>query len=179
LVRLTASGAVDPSYDLGTNTVLAVYGLALQTDGKAIVLADALFNGSYVHRRNVDGSLDKTLVSSAEGGFIASVALDQNGLLLVSGTFTNVNGVAANGIARVLPNAATPAPILQKAKVASQAFSVDVPTSSGATYTLESKTDLANPTWTPHPSFIGDGKTNTVTDPDALVPRKFYRVRAE
>lgn len=179
LIRLTTTGAIDSSYNLGTNTLYAVYGLALQTDGKAIVLADGPFDGSYVHRRNVDGSFDKTLVSSANGGFIASVALDQNGLLLVSGTFTNVNGVAANAIARVVTSSPAPAPLLQKAKIANQAFSVDVPTSNGATYTLEAKTDLANPTWTPRASMVGDGKTNTVTDPDPLVPRKFYRVRAE
>jgi hypothetical protein len=60
-------------------------------------------------------------------------------------------------------------------------FGVQLPTENGFNYTLEFADHLANPpiNWqaVPGATVAGDGTTKTLTDADATVAMRFYRVK--
>jgi hypothetical protein len=55
-------------------------------------------------------------------------------------------------------------------------FTVAVPTHGGQGYALEFKRALDETQWTPLPLVPGAGGVQTLTDPSATDPRRFYRV---
>ena len=68
--------------------------------GKIVVQADGKFItvGAKVARFNPDGSLDSGFI---QGPAANKVAMQSDGRLVVSGSFTSYNGTAQNGIARI------------------------------------------------------------------------------
>lgn len=58
-------------------------------------------------------------------------------------------------------------------------FSVSLSTARGRAYCLEFKTSLADPDWTPVASDPGSGAPQLLSDPAAVGPQRFYRVRVE
>lgn len=117
LARLETNGAVDFSFNAGTNlyaanTVLQfVRCLQLLPDGK--ILVGGGFNraaGSardYLARFLPDGTLDASygvVPLPGPGGPIFSMAEAPGGLIYVGGAFTNFNGVAMTNLARLLPD---------------------------------------------------------------------------
>jgi uncharacterized delta-60 repeat protein len=128
LARLNADGSVDVSFDPGTGVCCgsgigpsdlggSVSALAIQKDGK-IILGGSFSTIQGVSRKglarlNTDGTLDDTFepgsgvgVGPASSGPspVSTVVLQPDGKLLVGGSFTSVNGVARNGLARLHPN---------------------------------------------------------------------------
>src|SRR5258708_3471994 len=70
---------------------------AVQQDGKIIIA-----NPSGIGRINKDGSKDNSFtVASCDGGEIHSLALQDNGKILIGGSFLLVNGTATNYLARL------------------------------------------------------------------------------
>ncbi len=71
---------------------------------------------------------------------------------------------------------------LQIASVSNQAAQQNLlfnPLASGREYTLEYSTDLVNGIWLPLAGYFGpvtNGDKVTITDPNAFLPRKFYRL---
>ncbi len=57
------------------------------------------------------------------------------------------------------------------------AVSVQVHTFSGKTYVLESKDSLADADWSVLQTITGDGTRKSLTDTNATVPHRYYRVR--
>jgi uncharacterized delta-60 repeat protein len=88
-----------------------VYGLALQPDGKTIVVGDFfsydLTGRNCIARATASGYLDTTF-DPGEGAddFISCVALTTNNEALIGGNFTSYNGTLRNGIALVKTNGA-------------------------------------------------------------------------
>jgi uncharacterized delta-60 repeat protein len=104
IARLTASGALDPSFDPGTGADSSVLALALQPDGKVIL--GGWFNQlggtsrSRIGRLNTSGSVDTTFNPGANGA-VYSVALQPDGTLLCGGAFTTLGGAARTGVGRL------------------------------------------------------------------------------
>lgn len=108
IARLNADGSVDSSFNPGADS--AVYSLAVQPDGKILVggYFDRLGGAAKYRlgRLNADGTLDTGFNAPPGGDFprIYSIALQANGMFIVSGTFTSINGTIRNQIARLFPN---------------------------------------------------------------------------
>jgi uncharacterized delta-60 repeat protein/CSLREA domain-containing protein len=105
-----APGSLDTSFNPGSGVNDFVRALALQPDGKVVIVGDFTnYNGTArggVARLNADGSLDTSLNpgSGASASFIrsiAAVALQPDGKILIGGNFNNYNGTPINGIARL------------------------------------------------------------------------------
>jgi uncharacterized delta-60 repeat protein len=108
IARLDSISGLADSFNPNPNST--VFAIAVQADGK--ISAGGAFttlapNGGAAVTRNriarleTDGTLDRTLNLSAVGNFVLATAVQQDGKILVGGTFTTVLGVARNNIARL------------------------------------------------------------------------------
>ena len=109
LARLNADGSLDHGFDIGTGADLVVNAVAVQPDGRIVVVGDfAHFNGVAlpgIARLNPDGSLDGSFNPGT--GFNDSVRLvgvQEDGRILVGGFFTEFNGAVRNRVARLMPD---------------------------------------------------------------------------
>ena len=107
--RLNSDGSLDHNFDIGTGADLVVNAIALQPDGRVVVVGDfAHFNGAPLRgiaRLNADGSIDESFNPGV--GFNDSVRLvevQEDGRILVGGFFTEFNGVVRNRVARLMPD---------------------------------------------------------------------------
>jgi len=113
IARLKPGGLVDESFNPGTGITgvysyisIAVYALAVQTDGKIIVGGNFTgYNGipmNNIARLNSDGSLDASFTAgTGADDIIYDVAIQQDGKIIIGGSFSNYNGVSRNKIARL------------------------------------------------------------------------------
>ncbi|MFH2123590.1 MAG: hypothetical protein ABIJ50_08940, partial [Pseudomonadota bacterium] len=112
LVRLTSTGAVDTSFNIGSgfNDYSVVTSLAVQPDGNYLVGGTfTTFNGtirSAIARLLSTGALDTSFNCSISGGYgeVDSIALQEDGRIVIGGNFTTVNGVARMNVARLNPD---------------------------------------------------------------------------
>ncbi|MCC3160777.1 T9SS type A sorting domain-containing protein [Hymenobacter sp. 15J16-1T3B] len=110
MVRLTASGALDTSFGIGTGPgglTSAVRSVVQQPDGKLLVGGTfTTFNGQptgNVLRLNLDGTQDNTFQAGtpALSGGVYRIRLRPDGSLLLVGAFTSYNGTPRGGMAKV------------------------------------------------------------------------------
>jgi uncharacterized delta-60 repeat protein len=117
LARLNEDGSLDTSFDIGAgfahaSTINAsVNFLELQPDGKVICAGswDTVDGVAMplVARLTDDGSLDETFaIGTGFNGLISDLALQPDGMVLVSGWFDEFNGVERDRIARLTPTGA-------------------------------------------------------------------------
>ncbi len=111
IIRLNADGSKDSSFITGTGfnssiTPYGVFSIAVQSDGKILVGgAFTSYQGvlaSNIIRLNNDGSIDNTFSTGA--GFdqlVTSIALQNDGKILVGGSFWSYKGVTENRITRL------------------------------------------------------------------------------
>ncbi|MEP6512045.1 MAG: delta-60 repeat domain-containing protein, partial [Dokdonella sp.] len=106
IARLNADGSVDVTFD--PNADGTVNTLAVQPDGKLVVgggFTTLAPNGGtaitrqYVARLNVDGSVDLTFDPNANN-FVAALALQPDGKLVVGGDFTSLSPNSGTAIPR-------------------------------------------------------------------------------
>lgn len=104
LARLTATGALDATFDPGVGPSSSVESIRLQQDGKLLVGGwFSTFNGfsqDYIARVNTDGSLDMAYRATADS-IVYSIRLQQDGRAIIAGSFSTVNGVSKRGLARI------------------------------------------------------------------------------
>ena len=106
IARLNSDGTVDNSFDAGFGLNDSVQSVVVQPDGRIVVTGmftqvDGV-NRNRIVRLNSDGSIDDTF--NPGGGAnnpIRSVALQDDGKLIIVGDFTEYNGVVRNGVARI------------------------------------------------------------------------------
>ncbi len=109
LVRINADGTADPTYKPLPDPAVSVNlgPGALRADGTAyltsLINVPGLGNGYYLHRFFGDGSRD-TSFNPFVFGNISFIEAAPDGSVFLAGAFTQVNGVSAPGIARVLPD---------------------------------------------------------------------------
>jgi uncharacterized delta-60 repeat protein len=108
MVRLNANGSFDNTFNIGIGFSYLVYDIALQPDGKVIVGGEfGLINGISrvrIARLNSNGSLDYSFnPGTGPNNYIHpnSIALQNDGKIIIGGSFTNYSGVNRNRIARL------------------------------------------------------------------------------
>lgn len=106
IARLDPDGSVDPSFNTGTGFDEYITSMALQPDGKILVLGYfSTFDGQAVPdlvRLNGDGTLDPTFDAGSGPSDLAEVVLVQpDGKVLVGGQFHTFNGSASPFIVRL------------------------------------------------------------------------------
>jgi uncharacterized delta-60 repeat protein len=110
IARLNADGTLDASFNPGTGTDGDVLALALQPDGRIIVVGEFThINGvdrNRIVRLNANGSLDLSInFGSGANSFIAATLIQPDDQIVIGGGFTLVNGFNRNYIARLLGGA--------------------------------------------------------------------------
>lgn len=106
VARLNADGFIDPTYNIGTGANQSVNDIAIQSDGKVIIVGNfSSFNSTAskrIARLNTDGTLDATFNIGTGANYpITTVEIQNDGKILIGGNFTNYNGIARNRIARI------------------------------------------------------------------------------
>jgi uncharacterized delta-60 repeat protein len=111
IARLNDNGTVDTSFATGLGANAPVYALAAYPTnspyaGKVLVGgAFTNLNGlplNYIARLNVDGSVDTNFnLNMGTSDAVHAITIQVDGKVLIGGNFTNVNGMAANRIARL------------------------------------------------------------------------------
>jgi uncharacterized delta-60 repeat protein len=111
VARLNFDGTVDPTFQPGLGADGAVTGLALQADGKVIIIGSFGRVGGQPHpliaRLEADGTVDATFNCRLTGDLhlrLDSLAVQPSGQIWIGGRFTNVNGVARLNLARLNPD---------------------------------------------------------------------------
>ncbi|MGC8744337.1 MAG: Calx-beta domain-containing protein [Verrucomicrobiia bacterium] len=106
VARINPDGTIDLSFNIGSGANGAVYSVAIQKDGKALVAgAFTTFNDRSVPalvRLNADGSIDNTFAPEQIVGSVRKVVVADDGKILIGGAFyiTNAN-YTAYGLARL------------------------------------------------------------------------------
>ena len=111
VARLNTDGSVDTSFSPAFSESGFVGSVVVQADGKILLgfIQDGGTGEPAVLRLNADGSLDASFnaaISYTAGGTTASaevlgIAVQADGKILVGGTFTTVDGITANDLARL------------------------------------------------------------------------------
>ena len=90
-------------------------------------------------------------------------------LKMTAGTGVNAN------FYMLVPATTPPANVMIEASLSGTNVVISFPTAVGFTYTVLTKNNLADPTWTPLISVPGDGSMKSVTDP-ATAAKRYYRL---
>ena len=105
IARANADGSLDPSFAPVAGANSMVRGVALQTDGKVLIVGNfTTYNGTgrnRVARINSDGSLDGSFdPGTGANNFVFAVFQQADGRVLIGGSFSNVGGSTRNRLAR-------------------------------------------------------------------------------
>jgi uncharacterized delta-60 repeat protein len=110
IARLNPDGTLDTSFHasiVGAPNIANVNTIVLQPDGK-ILLGGSFtqVNGtlrSNIVRLNADGSIDSSLLATISGGqaFVSRILRQPDGRIVIAGSFTQVDGVLRENIARL------------------------------------------------------------------------------
>ena len=106
IIRLNTDGTKDSSFITGTGFNFSVNSMALQTNGKILVGGDFnSYNGvaqNKIIRLNTDGTKDSSFITgNAFNSYILSIALQNNGKIIIGGAFTVYNGETENRLVRL------------------------------------------------------------------------------
>lgn len=110
IARLNADGTLDTSFHaliVGAPNIANVHAIALQPDGKILVGGSfTQVNGtlrSNIVRLNADGSIDPSLLATISGAqaFVSKIVRQPDGEIIIGGSFTQVDNVARESIARL------------------------------------------------------------------------------
>jgi hypothetical protein len=105
---LNRDGSVDAGFDPGTDALSGeVFTIALQADGHVIVGGEFDVEegrgGPGIARLGLDGRLDDSFDpgTGTRGGTVFAAAIQADGRVLIGGSFSSIDGVARNNIARL------------------------------------------------------------------------------
>ena len=107
IARLNVDGTPDTNFLASAVGVAnGVYAVAVQNDGRVLIGGGfTLVNGvarNFIARLNDDGTVDSGFdPGSGANATVRSIAIDENGQILIAGDFTVVDGVLRNRIARL------------------------------------------------------------------------------
>ncbi len=110
-----ASGDVDLSFDPGSSINGDVFTMALQSDGRVLIggafttVTGAMRSG--IARLNTDGSVDESFLHGMAGvthqgigPMVNNIAVQNDGKILIDGSFDSVNGVPQTNFTRLNPD---------------------------------------------------------------------------
>ncbi len=109
VVRLSGDGEIDSAFDMGSGANNTVLDTALQPNGKVVLGGGfSSYNGvpaNGIARLNDDGSIDVSFNSGVGAGggmpYVYALALQPDGKIVITGSFTSYNGISRNRIARI------------------------------------------------------------------------------
>ncbi|TSJ46268.1 delta-60 repeat domain-containing protein, partial [Fluviicola chungangensis] len=106
ILRLNSDGSMDGTFNSGSGFNAAVETINVQTDGKLLIGGDfTTYNGTPVNRLirlNPDGSIDSVFETETGTNLsINAINIQSDGRIVISGAFTNYNGIPRNRIARL------------------------------------------------------------------------------
>jgi len=110
IVRLNSDGTRDTTFTTNTGTGAAgsIYALAVQSDGKILIVGNfTTWNAvtvGYIVRLNADGTRDTTFTTNTGTGAavpIYAVVVQSDGKIVLGGAFTTWNGTTVNRIVRL------------------------------------------------------------------------------
>jgi uncharacterized delta-60 repeat protein/uncharacterized repeat protein (TIGR01451 family) len=106
IARLNPDGSLDAGFHVGTGANGGVITTAIQSDGKIIIGGVfSSFNGkarNCIARLNTDGSLDTSFrVGTGANSSVIAAKVQSDGKIIISGAFTEYNGISRNRIARL------------------------------------------------------------------------------
>lgn len=109
IARLNIDGSIDPTFNPGAGADNPIYDIALQPNERIIIVGDfGTYNGvtrNSIARLQTNGVLDASFdIGTGANGAIFTVALQNDGKVLIGGDFTTFNGVPRNRIARLNAN---------------------------------------------------------------------------
>lgn len=106
IIRVNADGSLDDTFDAGTGPDYGVNDIALQADGKVLMVGSFdTINGIARHdvaRLNADGSVDTSFdAGTGCSCYLQDVSLQADGKVLVAGSFSSFNGVQRRHVVRL------------------------------------------------------------------------------
>ena len=106
IIRLNTDGSVDTSFVYGTGFDNQVNRIAIQSDGKILVVGQFTgYNGTSANRiirLNTNGSVDTSFIyGSGFNSLVFSIAIQSDGKIVVGGAFGYYNGTTASRIIRL------------------------------------------------------------------------------
>ena len=109
IARLNADGSLDASFSPGTGANDDIRAVALQSDGKILIVGKfTSYNGmsrNYITRLNADGSLDTSFITgTGANDDIRTISIQSDGKIIIGGYFTSYNGTTRIRIARLNTN---------------------------------------------------------------------------
>ncbi len=109
IVRLNNNGTLDASFNPGTGAIGSIETMILNADGKIIIGGNLTsYNGTTVKniaRINTNGSLDASFNTGSGPNYnITTIAIQNDGKILIGGFFTSYNGISRNNVARINQN---------------------------------------------------------------------------
>lgn len=109
VIRLLPNGDLDTSFNINMDPDKTPNQLVIQPDSKILVGGEfSTFNGvasNRLIRLNVDGSVDTSFnVGTGFVGFVYAITLQNDGKILVGGSFTSFNGQSNRRIVRLNPD---------------------------------------------------------------------------
>lgn len=109
IVRLHANGSLDLSFDSGIGPSGNAPALGLQADGKIVIGGDfPFYQNEQIYRLvriNPNGSIDTTFRPRQAPDYpVTGLFIQNDGKIVIAGTFSNVNNVRRAGLARLHAN---------------------------------------------------------------------------
>ncbi len=106
LARVNPDGSLDPTFQMGESIDGYIYTIAVQADGKILIGgAFTICGGSYINRiarLHTDGSLDTSFdQGTGANATIRTIALQDDGKILIGGQFSSYNDISCGKIARI------------------------------------------------------------------------------
>lgn len=106
IARLNSDGTLDATFTPGLGADQLIRSIEVLNTGKIIIAGDfSQFNGTNAYmiaRLNSDGTHDTSFsLTQVPNGAIYAIAAQTDGQVLVSGAFTQINGITQNRIARL------------------------------------------------------------------------------
>jgi uncharacterized delta-60 repeat protein len=106
IARISTTGTLDATFNVGTGATGDIYSVALQSDGKVLIGgAFTKYNGTTIFRIariNTDGSLDATfIVGNGANDIVKAIAIQSDGKIIIGGWFTTYGVTARNKLARI------------------------------------------------------------------------------
>lgn len=107
IVRLNTNGSIDDTFVSPGTINNTIYDVAVQTDGKVIIVGSFTtisgVTNNRIARFSSTGVIDNTFVTGGLNNFGGFVVVPQaDGKIMVGGDFTQVSGVSSTGIVRLL-----------------------------------------------------------------------------
>jgi uncharacterized delta-60 repeat protein len=182
ITRLNADGTLDTTFNPGTGANGSVMALAVQPNGKLLMGGNFTTVNTIslpgIARLLSNGAVDTNFnPGTGANGNVEALALQNDGKVVLGGSFTTINSQSDVDLARLLLNDPQPVQIVTRITNLVGNFVLNWPATLNAVYRAEYKTSLATGNWTPlSPYVTAVGSTAVLTNNPAGDQQRYYRI---